>query len=277
MKNLFSYEGKRVLISGAGSGMGEATARIVQSLGGEVVTLDIKKPPIDDVTFLEVDLRDASAIEAAVTEVVKGGPIDALFNSAGLPGHSFPKVDVMLVNFVGLRHLTETCIPHMKSGSAIASVSSAAGVGFLAMQESLKPLMAISDHAEAKAWVEEKAQDPDFEPYTFSKMCSIFYTLSRGTTLTPETGIRINCISPGPTDTPMMPHFGEQTSQDFMDSFPKPIGRNSTAEEQGWVLAFLNSPAASYVNGENVFTDGGFAGGLWTGSIDVSALIPPAK
>ena len=85
MKNLFSYEGKRVLISGAGSGMGEATARIVQSLGAEVVTLDIKKPPIDDVTFLEVDLRDAGAIEAAVTEVVKGGPIDALFNSAGLP------------------------------------------------------------------------------------------------------------------------------------------------------------------------------------------------
>ena len=59
-----------------------------------------------------------------------------------------------------------------------------------------------------------------------------------------------------------------------MDNYPKPIGRNSTAEEQGWTLAFLNSDAASYVNGENLFTDGGCAGGLMTGSIDGSALVP---
>jgi len=278
MKNLFSYAGKRVVLTGAGSGMGEATARVVSSLGAEeVVAIDIKKPPLDDVRFLEVDLRDASAIEAAVGEVARGGRIDALFYAAGLPGGSFSPLDVMLVNFVGLRHFIETAVPHMKPGSAAASVSSAAGVGFLALQALVKPLLEITDHAGAKAWVEEKAKEDGFDPYTFSKMCTILYTLSRGVSLARDTGIRLNCLSPGPTDTPMMKHFVEQTSQDFMDRFPKPLGRNSTPEEQAWALAFLNSDAASYVNGENVFSDGGFAGGLWSGQIDPSALMPPTQ
>ena len=140
----------------------------------------------------------------------------------------------------------------------------------------VKPLLDTPDHAAAKAWVEEKVKaEENFEPYTFSKMCTIVYTLTRGVSLPRERGVRINCVSPGPTDTPMMKHFVEQTSQDFMDAFPKPLGRNSTAEEQAWVLAFLCSDAAGTMNGENVFTDGGFAGGLWTGAIDPSALMPP--
>ena len=89
MRNLFSYAGKRVVVAGAGSGMGEATALVVASLGAdEIVALDIVKPPLDGVKFLEVDLRDPAAIEGAVAEVAKGGQIDALFNSAGLPGAS---------------------------------------------------------------------------------------------------------------------------------------------------------------------------------------------
>jgi NAD(P)-dependent dehydrogenase (short-subunit alcohol dehydrogenase family) len=70
----------------------------------------------------------------------------------------------------------------------------------------------------------------------------------------------------------MMPHFEQQMGKDFMDRFPKPIGRNSTPEEQAWPMAFLCSPAASYISGENIFTDGGCAGGIMTGSIDPSAM-----
>ncbi len=129
-------------------------------------------------------------------------------------------------------------------------------------------------HAAAKAWVEERSGTEGFEPYSFSKMCSIVYTLSRAASLTKETGIRINCISPGPTDTPMMSHFVENVGKEFMDNYPKPIGRNSTAEEQAWPLVFLNSAAASYISGENLYTDGGTAGGLMTGAIDPSSLAP---
>jgi NAD(P)-dependent dehydrogenase (short-subunit alcohol dehydrogenase family) len=272
MQNRFRYDGTRVLVCGCYSGMGEATAKIVRSLGAEVVAVDVKKPSFDYAQYLEVDLRDGKAIEQMVATVAQGGRIDRLFYCAGLPG-TRPAVDVMGVNFIGLRHAAEQCVPHLpREGGAIAAISSAAGMAYLMMMDKVGGLLATSTPAEAREWVEKNQKEPWFEPYSFSKMCTIVWTFRRGATLTPATGIRLNCISPGPTDTPMMPDFVAATSQAFMDAYPKPIGRNSTAEEQGWVMAFLNSPAASYVSGENVYTDGGAGNGMMTGAIQPPAV-----
>jgi len=279
MRNLFGYEGKRCLVVGCFSGMGEATARVVRSLGGSVVAADIQRPTTFDFeSFHEIDLRDARAIERMVKAVASNGPIDRLFYCAGLPGTK-PKLDVMLVNFIGLRHTVETCAPHMPRDGAIATISSAGGMGYLGAMQNILPLLATKTPEEARKWVEENLEKPWLDGYAFSKMCTIVYTLQRGPRLTMETGIRLNCISPGPTDTPMMPAFIEQTSQAFMDAYPKPIGRNSTAEEQAWPLAFLNSDAASHVSGENLYTDGGGAGGLMTGSltVDLSGIAAPVE
>ncbi len=264
MQNLFSYDGKRVLITGCYSGMGEATARIVQSLGAEVVAVDIKRPSFDVQSYHEVDLRDSAAIEQLVVEVAGAGPIDRLFYCAGLPG-TFSPVDVLGVNFIGMRHTAECCVPHMPRDGAIVSISSSAGMAYQMAAEQLNPLLEIEDPVAARAWVSERSDQ--IEGYTFSKMATILWTIRRAASLTRDTGIRLNCISPGPTDTPMMPAFIEVAGKDFMYAYPKPIGRNSTPEEQGWPLAFLNSDAASYISGENVFTDGGGAGGMMTGAI----------
>ena len=274
MKNLFSYQGKRCLITGCFSGMGEATARIVRSLGGEVVAVDVKKPSFDYAEYHEVDLRDFRAIDQLVARVAAGGPIDRLFYCAGLPG-TFPPVDVMLVNFVGLRRTVEQCLPRMPRGGAAVTISSAAGMAYPMAMANILPLLELDDPATARAWIEKAVREPWFECYTFSKMCTILYTLRNGGRLTQQYGVRLNCISPGPTDTPMMPAFIEVAGAEFMQKYPKPIGRNSTAEEQGWVLAFLNSDAASYVSGENVYTDGGTAGGIMTGGI--APPLPPAR
>jgi len=272
MKNLLDYQDKRVIVVGCYSGMGESTARIVGELGAEVVAVDIKKPSVDHSKFFEVDCRDPIAIEAVVGEIAGAGPIDSLFYCAGLPGGSFSNVDVMSVNFLGLRHMVEACVPHMKRGDSIATISSGAGMAYMMVLDRLKELLALTDHAKASQWVKDADAEGGLEGYSFSKMCTIAYTLHRGPLITQETGVRINCISPGPTDTPMMPHFVENVGKTFMDNFPKPIGRNSTADEQAWVLAFLNSAAASYISGENLFTDGGTSAGLMTGSIDMSKL-----
>ena len=101
----------------------------------------------------------------------------------------------------------------------------------------------------------------------------IFYTMQRSIPALKQ-GVRINCISPGPTDTAMMPAFEEAMGKDFMNSFPKPIGRNARAEEQAYPLLFLNSDGASYIAGHNLMVDGGFLGGVMTGQVDVSALMP---
>lgn len=274
MSNPLSYEGKRVLVAGCFSGMGAATAKIVKDLGGYVSGFDIKKPdlPIDE--FRTVDLKDPAAIESAVGEVAAGGPIDTLFYCAGLsPMH--PTFDVIQVNFLGLRNTVNACIPHMPRGGSITSISSGAGMGYIASIPDVSEFLGLPDvDAARKSIAEKEAAGAGFGAYPYSKMCVIVYTMQTGATLASERGIRINCISPGPTATPMMPDFVETAGKKFMDRYPRPLGGDSTPEEQAWVMVFLGSDLASGVNGENVFSDGGTCGAVLSGGMDPSAIMP---
>ncbi|HYP62858.1 MAG TPA: SDR family NAD(P)-dependent oxidoreductase, partial [Acidocella sp.] len=100
MADLLSYAGKRVVVSGCFSGMGEATARTLLAAGAEVHGLDYKDTALDLASFTKVDLRDPASIDAAAAKI--GGKVDALFNCAGLP-QTFPPLDVMKVNYMGTR------------------------------------------------------------------------------------------------------------------------------------------------------------------------------
>lgn len=275
-KNLFSYQGKRVVITGASSGMGEATAHLVHELGAQVVAIDIKPPRYVFATYLDVDLRDHNAIEQAIAEIASER-VHNLFYCAGLPGNRFSAVDVVTVNFLSQRHMIYQLLPHLQRGDAIVSVSSGAGMGYSFFAKQLQPFLDIPDIGAAQAWVAEHEKEDWFEAYSFSKMCSIVFTLRAGGTITTDTGVRVNCIAPGPTDTAMMPAFVEQTGAAFFERYPKPIGRNSTAAEQAWPLAFLNSDAASYISGENLYTDGGACSGVLHGSIDAATMMPDQK
>jgi len=265
------YEKKRVVISGCFSGMGEATARLLLELGAEVHGLDYKDCKLPLASFTNVDLRDPASIETAVAKI--GGKVDALFNCAGLP-QTFPPVDVMKVNFVGTRHLTNQVAARMSSGGAIASISSTAGVGWqMRMPKSLE-LLKHESFQDAVKWCEDNLETVR-EGYSFSKeviniwtMMSSFHLIKRG--------IRINCIMPGPTQTPMMSAFESATPISVIDAAMQPINRRSTPEEQAGPLVFLNSDWASYVNGVVFPVDGGFMAGLATGQVDMSAMMGAA-
>jgi NAD(P)-dependent dehydrogenase (short-subunit alcohol dehydrogenase family) len=270
VKDVLQYEGKRVIVTGAASGMGAATAQILVDLGAEVHTIDIKKPEVAGLaSFTECDLREPDRIAETVAKI--GKIVNALFNCAGLP-NTFPNLDVMLVNFCGLRALTEAVIPLMVEGSAIASIASTAGIGWTANLELLSGLTATPDFAAAKAWCEAHPGQIA-NAYGLSKEAINAYTALRSFTLARDS-IRINCVNPGPTDTPMMPEFEKAIGKKYMDEFPVPLGRHAVAAEQAWPMVFLNSPRSSFVTGLQFDCDGGFKGGLFTGQIDPAVLMP---
>jgi NAD(P)-dependent dehydrogenase (short-subunit alcohol dehydrogenase family) len=272
MRDVLQYEGKRVIVTGAASGMGAATAQILVDLGAEVHTIDIKKPEISGLaSFSECDLREPAQIDDTVAKI--GKIVNALFNCAGLP-NTFPNLDVMLVNFCGLRALTEAVVPLMIEGAAIASIASTAGIGWMQNMGVLFELLATPDFAGARQWCETHPKELA-NAYGLSKEAINAYTAQRSFALA-QGGIRINCVNPGPTDTPMMPEFEKAVGKQYMDDFPVPLGRHAVAEEQAWPLVFLNSPRAAFVTGVQFDADGGFKGGLFTGQIDPAVLMPEA-
>jgi len=270
VNDVLGYAGKRVIVTGAASGMGAATAAILVELGAEVHAIDIKKPDVTGLaSFTECDLREPEQIDEAAKKI--GKIVNALFNCAGLP-NTFPELDVMLVNFCGLRHLTEAVIPNMVEGSAIASVASTAGIGWMQNTELLFELLRTPGFAEGKEWCEAHPRELA-NAYGLSKEAINAYTAYRSFTLA-ALGMRINCVNPGPTDTPMMPEFEKAVGKQYMDEFPVPLGRHAVAEEQAWPLVFLNSPRSSFLTGHQLDVDGGFKGALFTGQIDPRVLTP---
>jgi NAD(P)-dependent dehydrogenase (short-subunit alcohol dehydrogenase family) len=270
VEDVLGYDGRRVIVTGAASGMGEATARILVELGAEVVAVDIKPTAVDVAEFHEVDLRDKAAIEAAAAKIRT--PVQAFFNCAGLPGPPFPDVDVMLVNFVGARHLIEQVLPKMADGSAIAYVASNAGLGWQQQLGTLTGLIDCEGFDAGKAWCEDHAEAiGGASAYAFSKQVINAWVASKAGGYLAK-GVRLNCTNPGPTETPMMPFFHKSYGKGIVDAALGPLARYSTPEEQAWPLVFLNSPRLSYVTGEAFYVDGGFFGALQTGQVDFSSL-----
>ena len=272
MSDILGYNGKRVIVTGCFSGMGEATAKLLLDLGAEVHGLDFKKSSLSLASFNNVDLRDAGSIEAGVAAI--GGKVDALFNCAGLP-QSFPPLDVMKVNFIGLRHLTEQVLPLMQAGGAIVSIASTGGLGWSRRIPTNMEMITTQGFKGGVDWCEANI-DTVAEGYSFSKENVIVWTQYMGAHLIKK-GIRINCTLPSPTQTPMMATFVAASGKDVIDAAAQPMGRYSTPEEQAAGLVLLNSNLASIVNGVVFPVDGGFMGGVATGQVDLSVMMRRAK
>ena len=268
MSDLLGYKGKRVVVSGCFSGMGEATAKLLLELGAEVHGLDYKDSALPLASFHNVDLRDPASIDTAVAGI--GGKVDALFNCAGLP-QSFPAMDVMKVNFIGLRHLTQQVLPLMGPGGAIASIASTGGLGWSRRIPTNMEFVTTKGFDEAVAWCDAN-MDIVKEGYSFSKENVIVWTQFMGAHLIKQ-GIRINCTLPSPTQTPMMAAFEATSGKDVVAAAAEPMGRYSTPEEQAAGLVLINSDLASIVNGVVFPVDGGFMGGVATGQVDLSVMM----
>jgi NAD(P)-dependent dehydrogenase (short-subunit alcohol dehydrogenase family) len=253
------YAGKRVVVAGGGgTGMGASVARIVGELGGEVHVLDLREPLTPAASFSRTDLGDPASIEDAVGQL--GGPVHALFNCQGVSGTApgTLSVDVLRVNFLGVRHLTELVLPFIPSGGAVASISSVGGLGWPQRLAEVLELLETDGFDEGLEWVEQQARGFLAEvfptSYAFSKEALIVYTMQRCVTSI-AAGVRMNCSSPGATATTMSPDFPAER----VALTEQPSGRKATPDEQAQPLVFLCSEGAGYVNGANIVVDGGNA------------------
>jgi NAD(P)-dependent dehydrogenase (short-subunit alcohol dehydrogenase family) len=267
MNDLLGYKGKNVVITGAASGMGAAAAQLLVELGAMVFALDIAEVSVPGATVLHVDMQDGAAIDAAVAELP--AEINGLFNCAGVPSPPFPAAQTVLINFSGLRYLTECLIPRMTAGAAIASIASTAGMGWKPNLERVQAFLALDNHLETAAqWLQDNAEAvPD--GYGFSKQCIIVYTMSMAGELAKK-DIRINCIAPSPTDSAFMQKLtGEgQIPTEAVELFLPSNGRYANGADMAGPLVLLSSKMAGFVSGINLPVDAGYCAEVIVGQRD---------
>lgn len=246
----FRYDGKRVLVVGGASGMGAATAELVQDAGAEVVVMDFADVTLPGARGIHVNLADAASIDAALDEC--GGRIDALFSCAGVADGT-PGIEK--INFLGHRHLIDRMLEKgmLPRGSAIGFISSAAGLGWESNLELLQGLLATPDFESGAAWFAEHGKADYF--HTKQAVCAY---VARSAFPLLKQGIRINAICPGPTDTPLA-QANAATWLGFGADFRAEVDiPASTALEQAYPLVFVCSDGARAVNGITLISDAGY-------------------
>jgi NAD(P)-dependent dehydrogenase (short-subunit alcohol dehydrogenase family) len=257
------HEGRRVVVTGCASGIGEQLVHVLSERGAEVIGLDRRPTTAPVAAFVDVDLNDLDSIAHAADALAD--PIDALFNVAGVSG-SIPPHVVVGINFVGTRELTERLVARMAPGAVIVNTASVAASHYVERRPLAEELLATPDRAAAMAWCHARAQVVG-TGYAISKDAIAWYTLHRALELAPA-GVRMNAVAPGITQTPIIEDSRRARGDGFLDAIPMPAGRMAQPREQAEALAFLGSPAASYVSGQILWADGGYMAGVATGRLE---------
>jgi len=243
-----------VVVTGAASGIGAATAARLLAAGRAVVGLD-RQPSRSCPTVL-CDLSRPETIDAAVGELP--AELGGLANVAGLPG-TFPAELVMRVNVLGLRHLTGALLPRLRRGSAVVNVASVAAVRDPAPRPLVAELLATPSFDAGLAWCLDHPLDAP-SAYRFSKQVLIEWTLQASAAWR-HRGVRAVSISPGVVDTPILPDFRASMGDAAIDTATAEAGRLAEPDDIAPVIAFLLSSEAAWVNAVDLRVDGGLVGG----------------
>lgn len=247
------FEGKHVLVTGAGSGFGRATACGFAREGASVVLLVERLPERLEsvaaeveglgarVVKLRADLSDAATCDAVVDQALADcGRIDILVSNHAVLERPTPFLELEDEDWeLQLRvNLTSSFVLAQRTARAMTKC----GGGVILFTASVNALGAGRDAA----------------AYCASKAALVALAQVMAVELAPF-GIRVNCVSPGPADTQRSVDLvGEEAMTRFRKSFPAvPLNRLASADDIAEAFLYLASDAAGYVTGQNLVVDGG--------------------
>lgn len=245
--------GKRAVVTGGASGIGAATARLFAREGADVAVLDVDEGGGSALVgqiesaggralFVHCDVTVAEACRRAVAEVVAAfGGVDILFNNAGIirratvVGTTEEEWDrVMAVNVKSIFLMSKAVVPLMVQAGGGVILNTSSGWGLVG--------------------------GPRAASYCASKGAVVLLTKAMAIDHGGQ-NIRVNCICPGDTDTPMLRHearqLGEAEGQFLLEAAERPLKRIGTPEDIARAALYLASEAASFVTGTTLVVDGG--------------------
>jgi NAD(P)-dependent dehydrogenase (short-subunit alcohol dehydrogenase family) len=255
IKNLL--QGKKIIVTGTSSGIGYETARLLTSQGATVLGVDLNKSFDHVEEFYKADLGDKRTIEALVDALPNG--IDGIANNAGLPPTAQAR-KVLAVNLVGLKYFTNLMIPKLNTGASIVNLASLAGFGWPQAVDAIKAVDDLDfDNIDAfmSRW---NVTNEGGRSYFFSKEALVVWTMQNRWTWR-DRGIRMNSVSPGPVDTPILKDFLE-TLGARAEEDARVMDRPGTPADIAPVVAFLLSDMTSWIRGANIPADGGMSSNL---------------
>ncbi len=245
---------KTIVITGVASGIGLRTAELAAGMGAEVIGIDVNKPTHEIGQFITGDISTPQGVAAVVAQIPSR--IDALCNVAGLSGKS-GAVPTLAVNFFGLRALSEALAPKIREGGSIVNVASIAGFGWRANVEKVKAIISIEGFPDVARVVAEHDVKNEVG-YPFSKELLLLWTMRAAhEDKFKSRGIRVNAVSPGPVETPILKQFREVLGDVRVNDDIARTGRAGNSQDIAPTILFLCSDGARWINGANIANDGG--------------------
>jgi NAD(P)-dependent dehydrogenase (short-subunit alcohol dehydrogenase family) len=249
MTSLFGVEGKRFLVLGGGQGMGEATVRLLASLGASVAVADLEPERAERVAAeavtagvkavpLTVDVTDDDALVAAIARAGEElGPLDGMATVIGMAGWS-PLVDMTMETW-DADHRRNLRYFFLAAREVARSLLAREAPGSIVCVASVDGLVSAPNHA---AYGAAKAG-----------LVNLVKTMAVEWS---GRGIRVNAVAPGGIVTPRIPFAGEEAERKSMALLP--MQRRGTVDEIAKAVVFFLSDLSPYVTGETLAVDGGY-------------------